>query len=126
MIVFQQKKIIFSQYFHPSMASTAASNLLSAYLLLVHSIFSQMRSNSNWRLNWRLSNLFNFGIPVLILLIKACLALSTASKLGGTALNQKYQGSVANMIKKGLEAVLEARGIFRGQTFFLNENYYRK
>ena len=100
------------------MASTAASNLLSAYLLLVHSIFSQMRSNSNWRLNWRLSNLFNFGIPVLILLIKACLALSTASKLGGTALNQKYQGSVAKMIKKGLEAVLEARGIFRGQNFF--------
>ena len=77
-----------------------------------------MRSNLAWRLNWRLSNFFNFGIPDLILLIKAWLALCMAFKLGGTALNQKYQGSEAKMIKKGLEAVLEARGIFRGQNFF--------
>ena len=60
-----------------------------------------MRSNPAWRLNWRLSNFFNFGIPDLILLIKAWIAFRTASKLGGTAFSQKYQGSVAKMIKKG-------------------------
>ena len=52
-------------------------------------------------LSWRQSNFFNFEIPDLILLIKAWIALSTASKLGGTAFSQKYQGSVAKMIKKG-------------------------
>ena len=124
MVVFQQKKNhLFSKF--SSMASTVASNVLLAYLLLGHSISSRLKSNSTWRLNWRLSNLFNFGIPDLILLVKARLALCMASKLGGTALSQKFQGSEANMIKKGLEAVLEAWGIFRGQTIFLNKNYHR-
>ena len=59
-----------------------------------------MRSNSDWRLNWRLFIFFNFRTPDLIPLIKAWIALSMASKLDGTALRQKYQGSVAKMIKK--------------------------
>ena len=73
-----------------SMASTMASNLLLAFLLLAHSISGSIRSHAAQRLDWRLSNFFNFENSDLKLLIEAWIALITASKLHEISLSQKY------------------------------------
>ena len=73
-----------------SMASTMASNLLLAFLLLAHSISGSIRSNAAQRLDWRLPNFFNFENSDLKLLIEAWIALITASKLHEISLSQKY------------------------------------
>ena len=73
-----------------SMASTMASNLLLAFLLLAHSISGSIRSHAAQRLDWRLPIFFNFENSDLKLLIKAWIALITASKVPGISLSQKY------------------------------------
>ena len=72
------------------MASTMASNLLLAFLLLAHSISGSIRSLAAQRLDWRLPNFFNFENSDLKLLIKAWIALITVSKLHEISLSQKY------------------------------------
>ena len=73
-----------------SMASTMASNLLLAFLLLTHSISGSIRSHAAWRMDWRLPIFFNFENSDLKLLIEAWIALITVSKLHEISLSQKY------------------------------------
>ena len=108
------------------MASTAASSLISAYLLLVHSISSWRKSNPAWRLKWRLSNFFQFWDSWSYSTHKSLGSLKHSLQAGWDSLQLEILRFSSKNDKKGLEAILEARGLFWGQTFFLNENNHRR